>query len=378
MSNFQTLDMSAYPELDPPQRILLGPGPSMAHPRVLRAMSAPLVGHLDPYFLQIMERTQELLRYAFQTTNRLTIPISGTGSAAMEAAVANMVEPGDSVLVCINGYFGMRLADMAGRYGGQVKTISKAWGEAFTPMEIKAALDDAPAKIVAIVQAETSTGVYQPLDEIAQIVHDQGGLLIVDAVTSLGGMPVRVDEIGIDVCYSGSQKCLGCPPGIGPITVGARGEEKLNQRKTPVANWYLDLTAVQKYWGQERTYHHTAPISSNYAIYEGLRLVAEEGLENRWARHRKNAELLWQGLADLDLTLHVPEAIRLTTLTTVRIPDGVDDLAVRQRLLHDTNIEISGGLGELRGKVWRIGLMGYSSREENVLLLLAALDKLLR
>lgn len=377
MTNIQPLDLASFPELDPPQRILLGPGPSMAHPRVLRAMSAPLVGHLDPYFLQIMERTQEMLRYVFQTNNRLTIPISGTGSAAMEAAVANMVEPGDSVLVCINGYFGTRLADMAGRYGGVVKTISKAWGEAFTPFEVKAALEDYPAKIVAIVQAETSTGVYQPLDEISQIVHDQGGLLIVDAVTSLGGMPVRVDELGIDVCYSGSQKCLGCPPGIGPITVGPRGEEKLNQRKTPVANWYLDLTAVQKYWGQERTYHHTAPISSNYAIYEGLRLVAEEGLENRWARHRKNAETLWQGLADLDLTLHVPEQIRLTTLTTVRIPEGVDDMTVRQRLLRDYNIEISGGLGELRGKVWRIGLMGYSSREENVLLLLAALEKML-
>ncbi len=378
MTTLNPLNPADYAELDSPPRILLGPGPSMVHPRVLRAMASPLVGHLDPYFIQIMDRTQEMLRYVFQTTNRLTIPVSGTGSAAMEAAVANMVEPGDAVLVCVNGYFGGRLADMAGRYGGEVQTITRPWGEAFTPEEVKAALDRRPAKVVAIVQAETSTGVYQPLDEIARIVHDQGGILIVDAVTSLAGMPVRVDEIGIDVCYSGTQKCLSCPPGLGPLTVGPRGEEKLRARRTPVANWYLDLTSVQKYWGADRTYHHTAPISSNYALYEGLRLVVEEGLENRWARHRRNAELLWQGLADLDLTLHVPEPYRLTTLTTVRIPEGVDDVAVRTRLLKETNIEISGGLGELKGRVWRIGLMGFSSREENVLLLLAALEKLLQ
>jgi alanine-glyoxylate transaminase/serine-glyoxylate transaminase/serine-pyruvate transaminase len=340
-------------------------------------MTSPMVGHLDPYFLQIMDKTQSLLRYVFQTSNKLTIAIPGTGSAAMEAAVANLVEPGDSVLVCVAGYFGLRLADMAGRYGGDVQTIHKPWGEAFDPAEIKAALDARPAKIVAIVQAETSTGVYQPLDEIARLVHDQGGLLIADAVTSLGGMPVRVDEIGIDAAYSGSQKCLGCPPGASPITFNERAEAKLSARQTPVANWYLDLTNVQKYWGPERTYHHTAPISLNFALYEGLRLVAEEGLENRWARHRKNAEMLWAGLADLDLTPHVPEPIRLTTLTTVRIPEGVDDMAVRGRLLRETNIEIAGGLGELKGKVWRVGLMGYSSREENVVLLLAALARLL-
>ena len=371
------LNLSSYPELDAPARILLGPGPSMVHPRVLRAMAAPLVGHLDPYFLQLMDRIQNQLRYVFETENTLTIPVSGTGSAAMETAVANMVEPGDVVLVCINGYFGGRIAEMARRYGGEVRTIERPWGETFTPGEVEQALRGHPSKVVALVHAETSTGAEQPLEEIAKIVHAQGGLLIVDAVTSLGGLPVRVDEIGIDVCYSGSQKCLSCPPGLGPITLNDRAEEVLRSRKTPVANWYLDLSMVQKYWGAERTYHHTAPITANYALYEGLRLIAEEGLENRWRRHRKNAELLWEGLEDLDLSLHVPPEHRLPTLTTVRIPEGVDDLAIRQRLLNDYNIEISGGLGELKGRVWRIGLMGYSSRPENILLFLSALERLL-
>ena len=371
------LNLSSYPELDAPARILLGPGPSMVHPRVLRAMAAPLVGHLDPYFLQLMDRIQNQLRYVFETENTLTIPVSGTGSAAMETAVANMVEPGDVVLVCINGYFGGRIAEMARRYGGEVRTIERPWGETFTPGEVEQALRGHPSKVVALVHAETSTGAEQPLEEIAKIVHAQGGILIVDAVTSLGGLPVRVDEIGIDVCYSGSQKCLSCPPGLGPITLNDRAEEVLRSRKTPVANWYLDLSMVQKYWGAERTYHHTAPITANYALYEGLRLIAEEGLENRWRRHRKNAELLWEGLEDLDLSLHVPPEHRLPTLTTVRIPEGVDDLAIRQRLLNDYNIEISGGLGELKGRVWRIGLMGYSSRPENVLLFLSALERLL-
>jgi alanine-glyoxylate transaminase/serine-glyoxylate transaminase/serine-pyruvate transaminase len=375
MSNHS--DLPTYPELDAPARVLLGPGPSLVHPKVLRAMATPLVGHLDPYFIQLMDHIQDQLRYVFETQNALTIPISGTGSAAMEAAVANMVEPGDAVLVCINGYFGGRIAEMARRYGGSVKTMQRPWGEVFTADEVRQALKEHPSKVVAIVHAETSTGAQQPLDEIARLVHDQGGVLIVDAVTSLGGLPVRVDEVGIDVCYSGSQKCLSCPPGLGPITLNARAEEVLRRRKTPVANWYLDLSIVQKYWGSERTYHHTAPISANFALYEGLRLVAEEGLENRWARHRKNAELLWEGLGDLDLTLHVPEAHRLTTLTTVRVPEGVDELTIRQRLLEEYNIEIAGGLGELKGKIWRIGLMGYSSRPENVLLLLAALGKLL-
>lgn len=373
----QSTDQPSFPTLDMPNRILLGPGPSMVDPRVLRAMATPLVGHLDPAFLRLMDATQELLRYVFETENTLTIPISGTGSAAMEAAVANLVEPGDPVLVCINGYFGLRLADMAGRYGADVQTLTRPWGTVFAPEEIAEALQGRPAKVVAIVHAETSTGARQPLDEIARIVHDHDALLVVDAVTSLGGLPVRVDEVGIDVCYSGSQKCLSCPPGIGPITLSPRAAEALAGRAVPVANWYLDLSMVQKYWGQERTYHHTAPISSNYAFYEGLRLVAEEGLEARWARHRQNAEMLWDGLEALGLTLHVPLEHRLTTLTTVRVPEGIDEAAIRRRLLLEYGIEIAGGLGELKGQIWRIGLMGYSSREENIRLLLAALEKLL-
>lgn len=366
-------DAPSYPELNPPPRLLLGPGPSLVHPRVLRAMATPLVGHLDPYFLEIMEGTQALLRYVFETANRLTVPISGTGSAAMEAAIANMVEPGDAVLVCINGYFGLRLADMAGRYGGEVRTIEKSWGEVFDLSEVDQELKAKPAKVVAIVHAETSTGARQPLEGLADVVHEHGGIFIVDAVTSLGGIPVQVDELGIDVCYSGSQKCLSCPPGMSPLTLSPRAEEHLATRKSQVANWYLDLSMIQKYWGAERTYHHTAPISSNYALYEGLRIVAEEGLEARWERHRVNAELLWAGLEGMGFSMHVDVDIRLPMLTTVRIPDDLDEMNVRKRLLEEYNIEIAGGLGELKGKVWRIGLMGYSSRIENVTLLLAAL-----
>lgn len=361
-----------------PPRLLLGPGPSTVDPRVLRAMATPLVGHLDPSFLRMMDRTQELLRYVFETENRLTFAVPGTGTAAMEAAVANMVEPGDRVLVCINGFFGGRIADMAGRYGAEVKTINRRWGEIFDPEEVEEALKDFPAKVVAIVHAETSTGALQPLDEIARIVHSASAIFLVDAVTSLGGIPVRVDEIGIDVCYSGAQKCLSCPPGASPLTLGPRAVEALKNRKSPVANWYLDISLLDKYWGEGRAYHHTAPISTNYALYEGLRIAAEEGLEARWSRHRENAELLWQGLQDLDMTMHVPVEYRLPTLTTVRIPDGVNDAEVRSRLLNEYNIEIGGGLGvDLKGKVWRIGLMGYSSRPESVVTLLGALERLL-
>ena len=363
--------------LDMPPRILLGPGPSMVDPRVLNAMSIPTVGHLDPKFLELMDHTQKLLRYAFQTSNPLTIPVSGTGSAAMETAVANLVEPGDEVLICVNGYFGLRLADMAGRYGGQVSTIHRPWGEIFTPEEVRQALRAQPAKVVAIVHAETSTGALQPVDEIAKIVHAQGGVLIVDAVTSLGGVPLEVDNYDVDVCYSGTQKCLSCPPGLGPVTFGPRAAEILRNRKTGVANWYLDMTMVQKYWGKERTYHHTAPINAIYGLFEALGIVAEEGLENRWQRHQANAEFFWEGLADLGLACHVPEDHRLPSLTTVRVPDGVDEAQVRSRLLKEYNIEIAGGLGELKGKVWRVGLMGYSSRRENITLLLEALRRLL-
>ena len=368
---------SDYHEFSMPPRVLLGPGPSMVDPRVLSAMTAPLVGHLDPAFLEIMDSTQVLLRRVFETGNQLTIPVSGTGSAAMEAAVANLIEPGDRVLVCVNGYFGLRIAEMAGRYGAQVETITRSWGEVFTPQEVDRALDKRPADVVAIVHAETSTGALQPLDEIPAIVHGHGAILIVDAVTSLGGLPVRVDESEIDACYSAAQKCLSCPPGASPITLSDRALEKIRGRKVGVQSWYLDLTLLEKYWGRERQYHHTAPISTLYALHEGLRIALDEGLENRWNRHLENAQLLWDGLEAMGMQMLVPREQRIPSLTTVKVPDGVDELDIRKHLLGRYNIEIAGGLGELAGKVWRVGLMGYSSRRENVLLLLAALDTLL-
>jgi alanine-glyoxylate transaminase/serine-glyoxylate transaminase/serine-pyruvate transaminase len=369
--------MDTYPQQSMSQRILLGPGPSMVHPRVLHAMAAPMVGHLDPLFLQIMDRIQQMLRSVFQTENELTIPISGTGSAAMEAAFANLIEPDDAVLICINGYFGHRMVDMAQRYGAKVASISRPWGEVFDLEQIEAAVKEENPKLLGIVHAETSTGAQQPLDGLAGIAQQHGAMLVVDAVTSLGGLPVGVDENGIDVCFSGTQKCLSVPPGLGPISLNDRAAEVIAHRSKPVANWYLDLSMVQSYWGDERTYHHTAPISANFGLYEGLRLIAEEGLQERWERHRKNAEMLWAGLEQLGLTLHVPLEHRLAALTTVRVPEGVDEFAVRKRLLEQFNIEIAGGLGQLAGKVWRIGLMGHSSTEENVLLLLAALKRVL-
>lgn len=376
MNNFSTQPQN-FDHLHIPTRLLLGPGPSLVDPRVLQVMGTPLLGHLDPKFLEIMDKTQEMLRYVFQTNNRLTIPISGTGSAAMEASMANLIEPGDKVLICINGYFGTRLADMAQRYGAEVETIVRPWGEVFTPEEVQLALERFPAKIVGIVHAETSTGARQPIKEISGIVHKFNALMVVDTVTSLGGVPVKVDENGIDVCYSGSQKCLSCPPGIAPITFSPRAEAAMDRRKSKVANWYLDVNMVRSYWGSERTYHHTAPITMNYALYEALRIVAEEGLEKRWARHQQNAQLLWDGVEAMGLSLHVPVEHRLPSLTTVRVPEGVNEAQVRARLLNEYNIEIGGGLGELKGKVWRVGLMGYSSRPENVLLLLAAMKEIL-
>lgn len=365
------------PEITVSPRILMGPGPSMADPRVLKAMATPLIGHLDPEFLQLMDDTQRLLRYVFETGNQLTIPISGTGSAAMEAAICNVVEPGDKMLICSNGYFGLRMEDMATRYGAEVTMIKRPWGEVFDPAEVEEALKKNPAQIVGIVHAETSTGARQPLEDIAKIVHDHGALLIVDAVTSLGGLPVQVDKIGIDVCYSGGQKCLSVPPGASPLTLNQRAVDKLVNRKNKVPNWYLDLTTIQKYWGGERTYHHTAPISSIYALYEGLRLIAQEGLEARWQRHQENVEFLWEEMGALGFKPLVEKQYRLPSLTTVVIPEGIDEANVRKQLLDKFNIEVGGGLGELKGKVWRIGLMGYSSRKENVRALTSALAMIL-
>lgn len=363
--------------LDIPERLLLGPGPSTVPPRVYQAMISPVAGHLDPAFVAVMDEIQELLRYLFQTENALTLPISGTGSAAMEAAVVNVVEPGDSVLVCVNGYFGQRIAEMARRYGADVRTIHRPWGEVFTGEEVAIALEEKPARIVAVVHGETSTGAAQPIAPLAAAAHDHGALLLVDTVASLGGVPVYVDEWGVDICYSGSQKCLSCPPGASPLTLSPRALEKVEQRRSPVTSWYLDLLLLRDYWGAPRKYHHTAPISTMYALHEGLRLVAEEGLETRWARHQAAADLLYEGLEELGMTMHVPAAHRLASLTTPCLPQGIDEAAIRRALLSDYNIEIAGGLGELAGQVWRIGLMGYSARRENVTLLLAALRALL-
>ncbi|BAU65247.1 aminotransferase class V [Stanieria sp. NIES-3757] len=365
------------PQLDLPPRLLLGPGPANVHPRVLTAMSTPPVGHLDPTFLAVMDEIQDLLRYAWQTDNELTIAVSGTGSAAMEATLANVVEPEDVILVGVKGYFGNRLVDMATRYGADVRTISKPWGQVFDLTQIKTALETHRPKILALVHAETSTGVKQPLEGLGELCQQYDCLLLVDTVTSLGGVPLSIDQSGIDLAYSCSQKGLGCPPGASPFTMSAKAIAKLKSRRTPVANWYLDMSLLSKYWGSERVYHHTAPINLYYGLREALRLVAEEGLEKRWQRHQTNAELLWKGLAELNLVCHVEQQYRLPTLTTVRIPDGVDGKAIAGKLLNEYNIEIAGGLGELGGKVWRIGLMGYNSRPENVILLLNALKQVL-
>ena len=369
--------MTTYSDLNITPRTLLGPGPSDVHPRVLQALAYPPVGHLDPQFLALMNEVQELLRFVFQTENSLTIPVSGTGTAGMEAAFANFVEPGDSVLIGVNGYFSERMVDMAGRYGASVRRLERPWGEVFTVDEIEDALKVQPAKLVALVHAETSTGALQPLEEIAVVVHRHGGLLLADCVTSLGGLPVQVDAWDIDIAYSGTQKCIGAPPGLAPLTVGPRAREALEKRTTKVPNWYLDLTTVAQYWGAARTYHHTAPINMNYALREALRMIHEEGLEARFARHQAHAELLWSGLEEMDIGLHVDPQYRLPTLTTVLVPAGVDEMAVRKELLERYNVEIGGGLGALKGRVWRVGLMGYSSQQKNVALLLAALRKIL-
>jgi alanine-glyoxylate transaminase/serine-glyoxylate transaminase/serine-pyruvate transaminase len=364
--------------LQPPPRILLGPGPSTVNARVLRAMSIPLVGHLDPAFLRIMDETKRLLQFVFQTRNELTIPISGTGSAGMEACLVNLLEPGDTAVVCVNGVFGTRMADIVERCGATLVKVEAPWGRVVDPADVSAALTRAPRpKLVAIVHAETSTGAWQPLEEIGKLTHDTGALFVVDTVTSLGGHPLRVDDWGIDACYSGTQKCLSCPPGLSPLTFSTRAAEVLRHRRTKVQSWYLDLTMIEKYWGAERVYHHTAPITMNYALYEALRIIEEEGLESRWARHECNHRALKAGLAAIGLDIASQAGHQLWTLNSVRIPDGVDDAKVRGALLDEFNIEIGGGLGPLKGKTWRIGLMGESSSAANVLLVLSALERVL-
>ncbi|MDH4264371.1 MAG: alanine--glyoxylate aminotransferase family protein [Deltaproteobacteria bacterium] len=366
-------------EFHPPARILMGPGPSNVDPRVLLAMAKPMVGHLDPEFIRIMNNLQDLLRHVFGTKNPVTIPISGTGSAGMEAAFVNVVEPGDRVLVCINGVFGERMADVAERCGAHLRAISAPWGEAFELEAIQKELRSFQPKVLALVHAETSTGVLQPLEELPAILkNNPDTLLLVDTVTSLGGHPVKVDEWGIDICYSGTQKCLSCPPGLAPITFSPRAMEKIKNRAKKVQSWYLDMNMVGKYWGSERTYHHTAPISMNYALLEALRIIGEEGLAPRHERHRRNHLALVQGIEAMGLNMLVPEPYRLWSLNAVSIPQGTDDPKLRKKLLDEYNLEIGGGLGALKGKIWRVGLMGYSSSEANVLYFLIALEQALR
>mgnify|MGYP001304961616 FL=1 len=367
-------NLSHFSKTYVPSRLLLGPGPSNAHPEVLSALSLNPIGHLDEAYISLMSEVQQLLRYTWQCNNRLTLPMSGTGSAAMEASIANFIEEGEKILIAKKGYFGDRLVDMATRYKAQVSVIEKPWGEAFTYEEIKYEIETKKPAIFAIVHAETSSGVLQPLDGIGDICRKNNCLFLVDAVTSLGALELLIDEWKIDLAYSCSQKGLSCPPGLSPFTMNKRAEEKLSLRKTKVPNWYLDLSLLNKYWGSDRVYHHTAPVNMNFAIREGLRLVANEGLENVWNRHNTNANKLWSGLESLGLELHVSKGYRLPTLTTVKIPPFVDGDGFRNHLLRNFGIEIGNGLGELSGKVWRIGLMGFNSSEENVDRLLNLFD----
>lgn len=359
----------------PPRRILMGPGPSDISPRVLAALAAPTVGHLDPFFLEVMDEVQTMLRQLFRTQNQLTLAVSGTGSSGMETCVVNLIEPGDRMLVCINGVFGTRMADVAGRAQAVVSTIERPFGEVFSTDEIAAAVQEHKPKVVGIVHAETSTGARQPLEEISEIVHAAGALLLVDCVTSLGGLPVEIDAWKVDAAYSGTQKCLSCPPGLAPVTFSPQALEVIQNRKSKVQSWYLDMNMVANYWSDKsRAYHHTAPINMNYGLHEALRIVLEDGLEARWDRHRQNHLLLRAGLEALGIEFAVAEPHRLPMLNAVKIPAGVDDKAVRSQLLSEFGIEIGGGLGPMAGKTWRIGLMGETSTERNVLLFLAALE----
>lgn len=372
-----TADAPVIAHLDPPRRILLGPGPSPVDDRVLRAMSAPLLGHLDPLFLKTMDEIQEMLRYVFETNNRLTIPVSGTGSAGMEATVANLLEPEEEAVVCINGYFGERMSEMITRLGARPVRVECEWGSPVDIEKTREVWRNSNARVLFAVQAETSTGVLQDVAPLAEIAAERDGLLLVDAVTSIGAHPVGVDRNHIDACYAGTQKALSCPPGLAPVTFSERALEKIRARRSKPSSWYLDVGLLLNYWGSERVYHHTAPISMNYALHEALRLVIEEGIEARASRHRLNHLALVAGIEAMGLEMQVAPEHRLWTLNAVRVPDGVDEARVRRRLLDEFNIEVGGGLGVFKGKIWRVGLMGAGSTENNVLLLLAALEKTL-
>ena len=365
-------------EFQPPSRILMGPGPSSVHPRVLQAMTAPILGHLDSQFFVVMEDVCEMLRQVYHTENYMTLPLSSTGTGAMEASCVNILEPGDTAIVCRNGYFGDRLADIATRCGAEVFVVDSAWGN---PVDLEA-LDEelnkhSNVKMVGIVHAETSTGSLSPLTRAIELAHEHDSLIVVDAVTSLGSHDVRMDEWDIDICYSASQKCLGAPPGLAPISLGPRAMDVINERKTAVQSFYFNLKDLEAYWSQTRAYHHTSPISMTYGLRESLRMMMEEGIEERLNRHARTAAALRAGVEALGLQVLADPQYRLNPLTAALIPEGVDEAVVRRKLITDYNIEIGAGLGDLQGKVWRIGLMGESARESNVFAFLSALERIL-
>jgi alanine-glyoxylate transaminase/serine-glyoxylate transaminase/serine-pyruvate transaminase len=369
--------MSIPAQFNPTPRLLLGPGPCDAHPSVVRAMATPLLSHLDPQFLTLLDQSQEMLRGVFLTKNPLTLPISGTGMSGMETCLVNLLEAGDRMVVCVNGFFGQRMVEIASRTGAQVTTMERPWGEVFDLNQIREVLQRVRPKALSIVQAETSTGAWQPMEGLGALCHEFDTLLVVDAVTALGCVPVRVDDWGIDAIYSCSQKGLGAPSGLAPVSFSPRAVEAIDKRKSKVQSWYLDLTLLRKYFGPERAYHHTTPSNMNYALHEALRLLLEEGLEARWARHVRNHKALKAGLTALGMAYTAAEGRQLPQLNAVRIPAGMDDVAGRKMLLSEFGIEIGGGLGDLKGKAWRIGLMGYNSRPGVVLLLLGALEQCL-
>ena len=351
----------------------MGPGPSDVAPSVLRAMSQPLVGHLDPVFVNMMEEIKTMLRAVFQTKNEMTFPVSGTGSAGMEFCFVNLIEPGDEVIVGVNGVFGNRMADVAERCGARVTKVESEWGRIIEVQQIRDALQKvAKPKLVAIVHAETSTGALTPVEEISRLAHNAGALFLLDTVTSLGGCPVKIDDWQVDAVYSGTQKCLSCPPGLSPVSLSSRAMEAATTRKKKVQSWYLDVNLLSSYWGQERVYHHTAPISMNYALHEALRLVLQEGLEKRFRRHEKNHVALKTGLSDLGIGFASQESHQLWQLNAVKVPEGVDEAKLRKRLLTEYNIEVGAGLGSLKGKIIRVGLMGETSKREKVEKFLAA------
>jgi alanine-glyoxylate transaminase/serine-glyoxylate transaminase/serine-pyruvate transaminase len=375
---FSLPTMDRFAAFQPPRRLLMGPGPSNVAPAVLEAMAKPMIGHLDPEFVRLMEEVKEQLRSVFQTRNPMTFPVSGTGSAGMEFCFVNLIEPGDEVVIGVNGVFGMRMVDLAGRCGAQVTTVDAPWGQIIEPDRLAAALKSlARPKLVAIVHAETSTGALTPVPELSRLAHEAGALFVLDTVTSLGGCPVRIDGWEVDAVYSGTQKCLSCPPGLAPVSLSARALEVATHRRGKVQSWYLDVNLLAGYWGQDRVYHHTAPISMNYALHEALRIVLNEGLEARWARHEQNHLYLRQGIEKPGLKFTAQTGHQLWQLNAIGVPEGADEAGIRKRLLTEFNIEIGAGLGPLKGKVWRVGLMGETSSRENVDAFLDALRKLL-